>query len=136
MNRGGIRVVRFQADSVTIDDAFDESILVGVSNRDDRRQAIHFQRLHRAEPNDGSTSSRRYWMYYDENGTQHGACGQINRINLSRNRLIVQIDGAVARVLGDEEFQIDFLLSEVDFEYLLAGLRLLFAGSDRFIENV
>lgn len=128
-------MTRFTAEVVTFDDISDDSILVGVAAREGRGEALHFQRSNRIERDAVREAPRSYWIYFDWKGQQNSVRSGIIQVELSRTRLSAFLERAAVAHLGEGEFEARLSVSEDDYALLRAGLRLMFAGNDRFQER-
>lgn len=123
-------MVRFTANTVVVDDADEEFILIGFADEQDGqyREAIHFQRSYQFDEQDVELGMDEVYV---ERGIQAGAAyGGIIKVDLHHDRVLIVVDGATAEKLGDGEFEIVFSVPPREFEELRAGLRKAFAGFD------
>jgi hypothetical protein len=73
-------------------------------------------------------------VYLERNGQGSSAYGGIRRLELKRDRALLQVEGETAKRVGEEELQIHFRLDDEEFAQLRRGLRLVFDGFDCFVD--
>ncbi len=123
-----VHVVRFTANTVVVDDADEEFILVGFADEQDGqyREALHFQRSYEFDEQDVELGMDEVYV---ERGIQAGAAyGGIIKVELHLDRVLVVTNGATAEKLRDGEFEIVFSVPPREFDDLRAGLRKVFEG--------
>ncbi len=118
-------MIRFVATRVVVE-ATDGETLVGCAN--DLGAGFHLQRSDRRAL-DGGHANCRFWAYYDKEGQQWSSNTCPRRVVLKRDQFRAEFSAGVATELSDNEFSIRLEISELDFEQLEAGIRLVLAGT-------
>lgn len=121
------------ATDVVVDDDGDPGfIVVGFdSEGPGSRRYLMLQRSYEFDEQDIALGMDR--VYIERDSQAYSAYGGILRVELHRDRVLMSLDAATARKLGDEaEFEVRFDLEERRFEELRAGLTEVFKGFDCF----
>lgn len=127
-------MVRFVANTVVVDDADAEFLLVGFADEQNNeyREALHFQRAYQFDEQDVSLGMNS--VYAERNHQGQSGYGGVERVELYPTGLRVFVVGNVAERMGTGEFDIAFSLPHDEFERLRAALHTVFKGFGSLVE--
>jgi len=122
------------ANTVVVDDLDDEFIVVGFADehQGQYRDAVHFQRSYQFDDQDVALGMNQ--VYIERVAQSGSAYGGIDAVELYPGYVRVLVSGPTAQSLGDNEFQIQFSLSQAEFLRLRDGMRRVFDGFDSLRE--
>ncbi|MGL6076254.1 MAG: Imm10 family immunity protein [Fimbriiglobus sp.] len=125
-------MVRFEANTVVVDDSDPSFILVGFADEKDGvcRDSLHFQRSHEFDAQDVAMGMDS--VYAERTGW--GGYGGVERVELYRDRVRVVIGRQLAVSMATPEFDIGISLPPGEWQRLRDGLRVVFAGFDSLVE--
>ena len=128
-------MVDFHATTVVVDEHDPDFILVGFANEHDGscRDSLMFQRSDRFDEQDITLGLND--VYIERKGQGQGAYGGIRRLELQRDRVLLQLDGRTADRLGATGFQIRISLVDAEYSRLRRGLQSIFGGFDNFVDR-
>jgi Immunity protein 10 len=127
-------VVRFEANTVVVDDSSEDFIVVGFADEQGGkyREALHFQRSHKFDDQDRTLGLDS--VYAERNDQSQGGYGGVERVELHSDRVRVMIKGDLTKRMGTAEFEIALGVPAAEIDRLREGMRAVFAGFGSLIE--
>jgi len=116
-------MVILRANTVVVDRSADEFIVIGFADETDGipRDRLVLQRSY--EPDEQDLALGMDQVYIERNEQSRGGYGGVRELVLSRDRLNIGLEDAMAQTLGDDAFEITFALDDERFQELRDGLR-------------
>lgn len=122
--------VRFAASTVVIDDSDASFLVIGFAN-DSGSESLQFQRTLKRDEQDVALGLDG--VYIERNDQQQGGYRGVGKVMLHRDHLLVEVVGEVAERMKAMAFEIEFSISNDEFQRLRMGLATVLTGSAEFV---